>query len=395
MVIFQNYGLDLEAVQKIYEKSKHSPPLVRNAPPVAGNIMWSRQLLRRIEEPMKRFSQNKSIMTTKESKRIVKTYNRVARALIEFEMLWHQGWVKSIENAKAGLQATLIVRHPDSGKLLVNFDKEIMQLMRETKYLQRMGVEVPESAKMVLLQETKFKLYYNELGYVLREHARVMAEIHPVATLLLAPHIEDLEKKISPGLYILTWTSMNIDGYLSRVHAGLASLEELINKLNDVLENRVDANLKVVSRTLLIDLPSDRSFSFEDFVATQAKFITEASKDLIVRNKEVERATSELVTLVREHPRENTEVPITETAISTFTKHFEKLMYQAVLAATKNSFNKMKKRLGSRSSGGFLFVERPFFDVDVELAIPDVVMKPSLEEIQTAINETAKKVLPY
>ena len=81
-------------------------------------------------------SRLQSIMTTKESKRIVKTYNRVARALIEFEMLWHQGWVKSIENAKAGLQATLIVRHPESGKLLVNFDKEIMQLMRETKYLQ-------------------------------------------------------------------------------------------------------------------------------------------------------------------------------------------------------------------------------------------------------------------
>eukprot|EP00959_Pyramimonas_sp_CCMP1952_P424297 8887218-Pyramimonas_sp.AAC.2 len=57
------------------------------------------------------------------------------------------------------------------------------------------------------------------------------------------------------------------------------------------------------------------------------------------------------------------------------------------------SFNKMKKRLGSRSSGGFLFVERPFFDVEVELRIPSVNMNPSLEEIQQSINETAKKVL--
>ena len=54
LVIFQNYGLDLEAVQKLYEKHKHAPPVVRNAPPVAGNIMWARQLLRRIEMPMKR-----------------------------------------------------------------------------------------------------------------------------------------------------------------------------------------------------------------------------------------------------------------------------------------------------------------------------------------------------
>ena len=55
VVIFQNYGLDLEAVQKLYEKHKHAPPVVRNAPPVAGNIMWARQLLRRIEMPMKRY----------------------------------------------------------------------------------------------------------------------------------------------------------------------------------------------------------------------------------------------------------------------------------------------------------------------------------------------------
>ena len=45
MLIFQNYGTDLDTIQQIYEKQKTSPPLVRNAPPVAGSIMWSRQLL--------------------------------------------------------------------------------------------------------------------------------------------------------------------------------------------------------------------------------------------------------------------------------------------------------------------------------------------------------------
>ena len=80
MVIFQNYSLDLDAVQKIYEKHKHGPALPRNAPPVAGDIMWARQLLRRIEEPMRKFATNEAIMRSKESKRVVKTYNTVAKA---------------------------------------------------------------------------------------------------------------------------------------------------------------------------------------------------------------------------------------------------------------------------------------------------------------------------
>lgn len=89
-MIFQNYAKDLDAVQKLYEKNKYEPPVPRNAPPVAGNIMWARQLLRRIEAPMQRFAQNKNLLAAKESKKIIKTYNKVAKALIEFETLWHQ-----------------------------------------------------------------------------------------------------------------------------------------------------------------------------------------------------------------------------------------------------------------------------------------------------------------
>ena len=35
---------------------------------------------------------------------------------------------------------------------------------------------------------------------------------------LLQPHLEDLADKLRPGLLVLTWTSMNIDGYLHRFH---------------------------------------------------------------------------------------------------------------------------------------------------------------------------------
>ena len=44
---------------------------------------------------------------------------------------YSEAWKNSIEVSKAGLQATLLVRHPDDGRLLVNFDKDIVQLIRE------------------------------------------------------------------------------------------------------------------------------------------------------------------------------------------------------------------------------------------------------------------------
>ena len=93
-----------------------------------------------------------------------------------------------------------------------------MQLIREAKCLDRQGIEIPESARIILLQEDKFKTYYNELLYALKEYERINSKIKPICKNLLLPHIEDLDLKLRPGMVTLTWTSMNIESYLYYVH---------------------------------------------------------------------------------------------------------------------------------------------------------------------------------
>jgi dynein heavy chain len=75
---------------------------------------------------------------------------------------------------------------------------------------------------------------------------------------LLIPHVEDLELKLRPGMVTLTWTSMNIDAYLQNVHGGLRKLEQLIISINDIIENRVENNLKNVSKISLVSLPIEQ-----------------------------------------------------------------------------------------------------------------------------------------
>ena len=352
MVIFHNYGLDLETVQRLYEKQKHAPPHVRNAPPVTGNILWSRQLMRRIEEPMGKFQANQNLMTTKESKKIVKTYNRIARTIVEFETLWHMAWTKSIDASKAGLQATLIIRHPSNGKLYVNFDREIMQLIRETKCLLRIGVEVPESAKMVLMQEDKFKSYYNKLAYALEQYDAVVEKLLPITAPLLKPHLQDMERKIQPGMVTLTWTSMNIDGFLHRIHSGLGKLDLLAEQISDLVTNRIERNLKAVSRMSLVDLPKDESLSLDRFIGLQEKHIKEQASAMEAKNLEIEEAVADLLELITAYQLEAGISHAPEEEQAKLREHYGKLMYRAVLNATKSSLAHIKKRIGSRASGG-------------------------------------------
>ena len=392
-VIFQNYGLELEKIQKLYEKHKHAPPIPRNLPPVAGNITWSRHLLKRIEEPMKKFETNQNVLASRDAKRIIRMYNKVARTLVAFEYLWYQAWTQSIETAKAGLQATLIIRHPDDGNLYVNFDQEILQLIREAKCLDRMGVDIPESAKIVLLQEEKFKSYYGDLHYLLKEYDRIMTRILPQTSDLLRPHGNDLEYKLRPGMVTLTWTSMNIDAYKHHFQNGLQKLEELVINMNDIIDNRIEKNLRTISKMQLVDLPSE-TIELEVFVKMQEKHVMNQAGVLQGKNVEIETAVADIIRLAVSYPLDPHIEPINESTKQAVKAYYNRTMYRAMLTTTKSSLVSMKKRIKGGSGQLFsLAGQKPFFELHIELAVPNVSVDPSLQDVQKAISKASKAVL--
>lgn len=243
------------------------------------------------------------------------------------------------------------------------------------------------------MTQDKFKSYYNQLTHVLKEAENIERAIPSVLRPLMQPHIVDLEQKVQPGLYVLTWTSMNIDAYLHRIHSAMSALDDLVRKVSDMLSNRVEANLKKVARTRMVVLPSDQTVTIDDFKSHQTRMIRARAQQLRIKNEEVQRAIDDIIQLLEAYPRENTSTSMDPADVAELRRLFSRQMYDAVLKTTKLAFGQMKQRLAGTGSAGFLFVERPFFDVDVELVEPDIALNPSLEAIQDAINTTAKEVL--
>ena len=166
-----------------------------------------------------------------------------------------------------------------------------------------------------------------------------------------------------------------------------------MRKINDIVDNRIESNLRAVSNTRLVDLPRDKSFTFDDFVAHQSQHIKARTAELVVRNQEVQRAVKDLLELVHTFPRENMgEVSLGDAETSAFTRHYSRLTYIAIRSSTRAALATMKSRL-ARKLDGSLMHERPLFDVEIELAVPSVSLKPSLEDIQGAVNAIAKRIL--
>lgn len=61
---------------------------------------------------------------------------------------------------------------------------------------------------------------------------------------------------LRPGWEVLTWTSMNIERYRDSVQEGLRRLEEVSVKASDIVDNRIEKNLKGISRAILVDMPA-------------------------------------------------------------------------------------------------------------------------------------------
>lgn len=144
---------------------------------------------------------------------------------------------------RSALQATLLVRHPVSDRIVVNFDPEAMKLIKEAKALSRLGINIPEAAKMVVLQEEKFISASERLEFALEEFSRVSAKVYPLLKPLLQPFVEAVDNCLHPGLSFLTWQSMNIDNFLLYLHKMIKTVRHYSPLKNLVLAINVSLTL--------------------------------------------------------------------------------------------------------------------------------------------------------
>jgi dynein heavy chain len=389
LLVFQMYAGDLHHIQELYEKFKDSPPVPRNMTRIAGNIHWSRQLLRRITFPMKQFQKHPGVFHPKESKLHVKKYNKLARTFIEFETLWYKAFQKTCEKSKEGLRARLMVADSSSNyEPVVNFDEGVLSMMREAKHLALMGFSIPIAAQTVLQYEQRLKEYYEDLSHLLRRYKKCLNDISPVVRSLLKPHLRHLSAFISPALKVMTWTSMNVPAFIQDFTKELDTFEDLIKQTNDITANRIELNLDYVTNLVFLNMPTSQSFTLKDFKTAQQEKIAECTKIIVAKNVEVERAVDDLIHTVTSYPIDE---PKTEQIDINFVKlHYNHLMYYALLGATSRSLGELRHRVSSR--GGML-LNSPLFEVDLSLQVPDVVVTPNMSEVQDVVQCVARDIL--
>ena len=407
---------DIEHIRKVYNKHKQDPPGPRNYPTVSSRIAWSRQLYRHVNEPMdyvRELQASYNILDSKDGRSCVRSYNAVATALVEYETMYHQVWVKAADKAKKGLKGSLFVRAGPDEDFILNFDQDIFQITREGRYMKKIGLEVPDVANELLIQEDRLRTYQKGLELVLIAFGDVVAMIPPMApnSPPLAPYMKFFVKRIEnvlrTGAALLTWDSLNVPTFIDECNEAIEKTKQLFTQINDILDCRIEKTLRKIEHYPLIVLPPEPKRCAE-FVQLTEAHVKEAAEVFVLASANAESYVMELIKLLEENFSQ-AEMEKLEHSAKTehnpvwyynITAYFCSRNTEAFVKATRNSLDMLKKRL-SQSSLRYGSVEAqesaklkaPLIISDITLAIPQVVFNPSLDDIQHSITEVIELIL--
>ena len=126
---------------------------------MAGSIKWSRSLFARVKQTMaKLYTVEAEMMALELGQEVHRKYLTLARQALTFEKALFKQWLTGIDAAALSyLKLNILTRAPEGQqRIAVNFSEGLVQLMRETRYLDRMGFDIPEIALNITLQEESY-----------------------------------------------------------------------------------------------------------------------------------------------------------------------------------------------------------------------------------------------
>ncbi len=394
--LFQIYGKMLSNkngndIKTLFAKYSSTPPIARNFPKVAGSIHWARQLYRIIEDPMMAFKLSphaEKIFARREggggreSKRTIRVHNELSQQLLSFESKYYDEWRKEAAGAKKKLYTPLILQHKK--KILVNFETKIIRHIKEARHLKYMGKEIPTSMRTVLLLRRQLQRAIVSVTKIVQRYNEAVSMADGPITTLFKSHIRSLKKVVSAGKNRLRWTSMNIGFFIERVNKALGEFENLKQLVVDIIKNRIDTNLAFVRSVLLIKIVPGQTYKVSDLANEQKKYAAKCCAVLVEKNLELERAVNDVARKITTDAKIRQIPAPSAIEVNKLRAAYSNMFYDAVLGSVQKSLSYFTTRLESKD---------PLFEVNLKLQAPNIVLSPTVENVQKGINDVKNCIL--
>ncbi|CAO1413898.1 unnamed protein product [Diamesa tonsa] len=255
--LIQRVKDDIEA---LHEKFKVQYPqskscrlsVVRDLPPVAGSIIWARQIDNQLTMYLKRVEDvlGKGWESHIDGQKLKADGDSFRAKLSTGEVF--QDWARKVQERNFGITGRIFLidssrsRHGRGNnlKLKVNFLPEIITLYKEVRNLKSLGFRVPLAIVNKAHQANQIYPFAISLIESVRTYERTLEKIEDRASIipLVAQLRKDVLGLISEGI-ALVWESYKLDPYVQRLSESVTSFQEKVEDLL-VVEEQLDVDVR-------------------------------------------------------------------------------------------------------------------------------------------------------
>ena len=395
--ILAQFSKEIDTTRAMFNQHRDNPPITRNQPRVAGSIKWSRSLFARIKRTMGRLQALDGDMQSEElAKDVQAKYIAVAKSMMHFENNLFNTWRESVTHAAKRHLREPILKMLDDKSIIVNFDPELHLITRETRYLDRLGfpTPLPEIALNIALKESKYLAKVSALEGML-EMFESNTRLDDMERRLLDSKLRQLQGRLEMGFSILNWNSLGIDQFVKDTREDIKKFGSTVDEIRKKTKD-IQKEVERIAMTDLIGDPAPQGGELLDLVGFVDAL--ERRRNTIVedlRSKYDESVPAYLQQIAEQIlPKEEQQVLAAGAAnpedlgrklrkhplLKPYFYHWERMVFAALTTMVLRAMDSLKELFGSKGA-------RPLFRVDLSLAKPDILVNPTVGEVEKILQK--------
>ncbi|XP_023385619.1 dynein heavy chain 9, axonemal [Pteropus vampyrus] len=245
LVLIKMFNKDLDTVRIIYnqhvqEEEELGFSLVhKNMPSVAGGLRWAQDLRQRIQDPFANFRCIAHLcMDSPEGKRVIQKYEDMLSLLEKYETKLYEDWCQTVsEKSQYNLSQPLLKRDPETKQITVNFNPQLISVLKEMSYLHpRQMKHFPETAAVMFSSREFYRQLVANLELMANWYNKVMKTLLEVEFPLVEEELQNIDLCLRAAEETLNWKTEGIWDYVIQITNSIHDLEQRIQKTKDNVE---------------------------------------------------------------------------------------------------------------------------------------------------------------
>ncbi|CAH2292037.1 dynein heavy chain 9, axonemal [Pelobates cultripes] len=362
---------ELDSAKVLFDKHLQNdeeqgyPQINKNMPLVTGNLNWAQELRERLQIPYSNFRHiTHPCMDSAEGNRMKQKYKEMMDLLDKYTEKLYSAWCQTVsEKSQYNLMRPLIVRDESNKLVSVNFDPQLVSVLREVKYLQTLQMEtIPKEAEDIFSSKESYRTYTANLELTVNWYNKVIKTILEVEFPLVEEQLKAIDIRLKNAEETLNWKTDGIWEYIQEVRDTVHDLERRVQKARDNVEE-----IQAIMKTWVLPI-----FERKDGKRDSLLNLDDRSERLEKRYNLIRESGNKIHSLLKENLTLFSADPVSD-----IWKAYVDYIDQMVLDGFFNAIEcSLKFLLDNTDSKAGL---APLFEVALDLVIPDLVFRPSLD----------------